>query len=254
MASEFIWYELLTTDVPAAERFYKAVVGWNAEPFGGAMDYIVVKAGSRGVGGLMAIPQEAAAGGMRPGWLGYVHATDVDAATQAVADAGGTVHRAPQDIPDVGRFSVVADPQGAVFQLLQPIGAGEPPVPAMTPGHVGWHELLADDGPTAFDFYAGRFGWTKADEIDMGPMGKYLLFSAGGAEPVGGIMTRTPETPGPAWTFYFNVEGGIDAAVERIKTAGGSMMLEPMEVPGGSFIVQGIDPQGATFALVAATR
>src|SRR5690554_2974420 len=115
MASNFVWYELMTSEPDAAIAFYEAVVGWKMEAFPGiGLPYTVVKAGDRGVGGIMAMPEQAARSGMRPGWGGYVFAADVDETTRNVERAGGKVHRQPEDIPDVGRFSVVADPQGAV--------------------------------------------------------------------------------------------------------------------------------------------
>src|SRR5574337_1130827 len=67
------------------------------------------------------------------------------------------------------------------------------------------------------------------------------------------IMTKTPDTPMPAWLYYFNVEA-IDAAAGRVKSAGGRIVVEPMEVPGGQWILQGFDPQGAWFGLVAPKR
>ena len=73
MASNFVWYELMTSDVDAAEAFYKAVVGWKVEPFPASdMPYRIVKAGERGVGGLMTIPEDAARMGMRSNWVGYL--------------------------------------------------------------------------------------------------------------------------------------------------------------------------------------
>src|SRR5690606_29828871 len=142
MASGFFWYELMTTDVPAAENFYRKVVGWTAEPFGDAgTGYTVFSAGEQAVAGLMLLPEEAQAMGTPPCWMGYIHAGDTDAATASLQKAGGTVHREPSDIPEVGRFSVVADPQGAAFMLMTPNGPDQPPAPPATPGHVGWHEL-----------------------------------------------------------------------------------------------------------------
>jgi uncharacterized protein len=99
------------------------------------------------VGGLMLIPEEARAMGTRPRWTGYIGVDDVDAYAARVKAAGGAIHRAPEDIPGVGRFAVAADPHGAVFNLFK--GASdEEPEPAVpgTPGHVGWHELHAGDG------------------------------------------------------------------------------------------------------------
>lgn len=151
--SNFFWYELMTSDPAAAETYYKTVVGWDSEPFpGSAMAYTVLKAGDRGVAGLMAIPPQAADMGARPAWIGYIHVDDVDAATARIAEAGGKVFQPATDIPNVGRFSVVTDAQGAVFNLMKPNGPDQAPVAPMTPGHIGWRELYAADGPSAFDF------------------------------------------------------------------------------------------------------
>jgi uncharacterized protein len=212
-----------------------------------------MKPGARGVAGIMAIPDEAKADGAPPMWLGYIFAPDVDAAAEAIRAAGGAVHRPPSEIADVGRFAVVADPQGATFMLLAPQGEddGTPPAPG-TPGHVGWNELYTSDWPSAFDFYAGQFGWTRDQAMDMGEMGTYQLFAAGG-EAIGGMMNKPPQIPVPSWMFYFNVDD-IDAAAARVTDNGGKVLFGPMEVPGGSWIVQAMDPQGAVFALAAVRR
>ncbi|PSJ61305.1 VOC family protein [Pseudaminobacter soli (ex Li et al. 2025)] len=250
--SKFVWYELMTSDVDAAEKFYKTVVGWNSEQWGGGdeMHYVIMKAGDAGVAGLMAIPDEAA--GMNPAWVGYIYAADVDAETESVRKDGGKVFRAPADIPEVGRFSVVTDPQGAVFMLFTPKGEGGASAAQMTPGHIGWHELLATDWKSAFDFYSKHFQWSKGDAVDMGPMGTYQLFTAGG-DAIGGMMTKPPQIPSPYWLYYFNV-ADIDEAVERVLKNKGQVVMGPMEVPGGAWIVQGIDPQGALFALVGSRK
>lgn len=254
-ANSFFWYELMTTDMDAAEAFYTDVVGWTAEPFETPADmprYTVVKAGENGVGGLMTLPDEASASGMPPAWIGYIHTQDIDASAQALRKAGGSVHREPADIPGVGRFAVVADPQGALFMFLQPDGSDQEPVPMTTPGHIGWAELYAADRESAVDFYAGQFGWTRHQEIDMGEMGIYQIFAVDG-EPTGGIMNKPPHLPTPVWQFYFNVDA-IDAAAGRVAEGGGKVVMGPMEVPGGSWIVQCQDPQGAHFALAAPKR
>lgn len=214
--------------------------------------YVVMNAGDRGVGGLMTLPESASRMGMPPAWVGYIHARDVDASTKSLKEAGGAVHREPDDIPGVGRFSVVADPQGAMFMFLQPNQPDQPPVPMTTPGHIGWHELYTTDWQKALDFYSGQFGWTKGDPFDMGPMGTYQLFNVNG-EPTGGMMNKLEQIPTPVWQFYFNVTG-IDAAARRVTDGGGKILMGPMEVPGGGWIVQCQDPQGAHFALMAAKR
>ena len=251
----FFWYELMTTDLDAAEAFYTAVVGWKAEPFAkapGMPRYIVMNSAVRGVGGLMTMPEDAAKMGMPPAWLGYIYTKDIDTSAKALQEAGGAVHRAPDDIPEVGRFAVVADPQGATFMFLQPNGPDQPPVPATTPGHIGWHELYTSDWKAAFDFYSGQFGWESAGEFDMGEMGIYKTFTAG-PESGGGMMNKPPQIPMPVWQFYFNV-AAIDAAAKRVTDNGGKILMGPMEVPSAQWVVQCQDPQGAHFALLAPVR
>jgi predicted enzyme related to lactoylglutathione lyase len=250
----FVWYELMTTDPKAAEGFYRSVVGWTMADAGmPGRSYTLLSAGPTMIGGLMAIPDDARRMGAPPAWIGYIGVDDVDGCAGKLRAAGGAIHRPPDDIPGVGRFAVAADPHGAAFVLFKGASDQMPaPVAPGTPGHVGWHELHAGDGAAAFDFYAGQFGWTLDREMDMGPMGKYLIF-ASGAEAVGGIMTRMPEMPVPAWVYYFNVDA-IDAAAQRVAAGGGKVINGPMEVPGGQWILQGLDPQGALFALVAPGR
>jgi len=255
-SSNFVWYELMTTDDEAAATFYKAVIGWNAADSGLAdRRYTIFSAGKVGVGGAIALPAEAVRSGAKPMWEGYIGVDDVDGYVARVKRAGGTVHRAAEDIPGVGRFAMAADPQGAPFILFTPSpGAGQPPErPAPgTPGLTGWHELHAADWKSAFAFYSDLFGWQEADAVDMGPMGVYQLFSAGG-EAIGGMMTKMDATPAPMWLYYFNVEA-IAAAGARVTDNGGRVVNGPHEVPGGSWVVQCLDPQGAMFALVSTTR
>jgi predicted enzyme related to lactoylglutathione lyase len=256
VANAFIWYELMTSDTEAARAFYSAVVGWQPQELAGPHSgYTIWNAAGRGVGGMMRIPDEAYEKGAKPGWVGYIAVSDTDAAAAGIEEAGGTILRAPAEIPEVGRFAVAADPGGASFMLLAPTPRGEPPQPAprMTPGTVGWHELYAADGEAAFAFYAGRFGWSEVSTTDMGPMGTYRLWSDGGEEAIGGMMTAPPHAPEPGWRYYFVVEG-IDAAAARIADHGGAVTHGPMEVPDGSWVVQGSDPQGAAFSLVSRTR
>jgi len=240
----------MTSDAAAAETFYKSVVGWNAHDAGYPdFHYTLLSVGDTQVAGLMTLPQEANDAGAKPGWMGYVAVEDVDDYAARFNKAGGTVHREPADIPGVGRFAIVADPQSAVIVLFKGTGTS-PPASANAPGYPGWRELYAADGAAAFAFYSGMFGWTKGDAVDLGPMGIYQLFAtSAGGQPIGGIMTKPPNIPAPFWTYCFQADG-VMAAAARINTAGGTIINGPMEVPGGSWVVQALDPQGAMFALV----
>ncbi len=248
--SEFVWYDLATTDVEAAKSFYKTVVGWDAEAIPN-MEYNVYHIGQARIAGVMPLPEHLRANNVPPHWNGYIGVADVDQEAERVKTEGGEIRHAATDIPGVGRFAVVADPQGAVFILFKGATDG-PPTPApMSAGRVGWHELYTKDWPAALRFYGGMFGWTPANTIDMGPMGTYQLFSYGGRDQ-GGIM-NAPQGMHPGWLFYFVVDG-IDLAARRVQDAGGLVFQGPQEVPGGAWIIQCRDPQGAAFALVSMGR
>lgn len=254
MAEKFCWVELLTEDVEAAQAFYAKAVGWTASPSGLPRgDYRIFQADGARVAGLMELPDEAKTQGARPSWMGYISSADVDAEVAAVSAAGGQVYRAPETIANVGRFAVVTDPLGAAYCLWQDLqGHAAAEAAPMTPGHVGWYELFTEDVDQAFDFYSVRYGWTKAQDLDMGPMGVYRLFATHGMA-VGGMMKRPEQVPQAFWGYYFVVDA-LDAAIERVEQAGGTRLMGPQEVPGGAWIAQFFDPQGAYFALVAEKR
>jgi uncharacterized protein len=113
----FSWCELMTTDTTAATKFYSQLFGWGIveRPMSGMM-YHVLNVGERSVGGLMAMPPDAPA--MPPQWGVYVTVEDVDASAQLATDLGGQVKIPPMDIPDVGRFALIQDPQGAVLSII----------------------------------------------------------------------------------------------------------------------------------------
>ena len=184
--------------------------------------------------------------------MGYIAVDDVAAYAGKVKAAGGTIHRGPAEIPNVGTFAVAGDPHGAGFLLFKGNGDG-PPTPDQTaPGHIGWHELHAGDGTNAFAFYSGVFGWTKGEAMDMGPMGKYQLFTTQG--PAAGRHDDEDAADAGAVLALLLQRRGDRRGGERVTSAGGKIVNGPMQVPGGRWIVQALDPQGAMFALLAPGR
>jgi hypothetical protein len=243
----FFWYELMTSDVVGAKAFYTQVIGWETEAFAGSTDYTIWKAGGAGVGGLMATQ------GGPPGWLGYVQVEDVDRTVARAQQLGGSVYLAAQDIPDIGRFAVLGDPQGAGFAVMNPIGEERPPE-MRARGHIGWHELNSTDAAAAWTFYSALFGWLAATSMDMGEYGTYSIFrhpNDANDSWLGGMSDMATHTGAPAhWLFYFNVDD-MDATLARIAAAGGKVLSGPMDVPGGGKSAIGADPQGVPFAVFA---
>ncbi len=113
----FSWTELTTSDTKAARKFYGTLLGWQFQDMDmGKSTYTVINVGGQGVGGITAVPPNAK--GMPPAWGGYVTVDDVDAVISRVAGLGGRVLLAPTDIPTVGRFATIMDPQGATLSFI----------------------------------------------------------------------------------------------------------------------------------------
>ncbi len=247
----FVWYDLMTTDPAAATDFYAKVAGWGTQEWTesgeGMPPYKMWTVNGNPFGGLMELPEEARQGGAPPHWLAYIAVSDVDATAARAKELGGSVHMEAQDIPNVGRFAVIADPAGAVFAAFTPANDSPPKDGQANVGEFSWHELLTHDHGAAFSFYADLFGWVKGDAMDMGEAGIYQLFGHGEA-PIGGMMNKPPEMPVGAWNYYVRVDD-IDAALGRVSGNGGTVLHGPMEVPGGDRVATCQDAQGAVFSL-----
>jgi hypothetical protein len=243
----FVWYELMATDLAAARAFYANVMGWGAqEASAPGLSYNLFTAGKVPIGGLMELPEEARRMGATPRWMGYVGVDNVDAAADRLKRLGGALYVPPTDT-NIGRISVVADPQRATLALIEGLKpAQQKPAEPGKPARVGWHELLAADWEKAFAFYSELLGWQKAD-AEFVPAQAYQLFSAGD-EVIGGMFNKQPQDVVPFWLYYFNVDD-IDAAAERVEKAGGQMFGGPLELPDGTWIARCADSQGAAFAL-----
>jgi predicted enzyme related to lactoylglutathione lyase len=113
----FAWSELHTKDKDKAKSFYTALFGWGAQEHAEPMPYTEWQVGGESVGGMMQITPEM--GPMPPNWLTYFEVADADDTVAKANKAGGNTLMGPHDIPDVGRFAVLADPQGAVFAVIK---------------------------------------------------------------------------------------------------------------------------------------
>jgi hypothetical protein len=253
----FVWYDLLTTDVEAAIRFYGEVVGWTTVPFESSdpaarsprPPYRMWKPPVAGpIGGVEAMSDDLRRAGRPPAWLGYAHTVDLDRTLADAKARGARVVDGPHHLPGVGKMATLLDPGGATFAAFEP--EGSPPTderPGVRVGQVAWVELFAADLEEAWAFYSELFGWTRTDSMEMGPAGEYRMFTTDGTQG-GGMMTKPAQVPRPSWGFYFRVQD-LDRAVATAQARGGRLLNGPMEVPGGDRIAQLVDPQGAAFAV-----
>ncbi len=247
----FVWYEMLASDTSVAEAFYTQLIGWTTKP-GSIPDlpYTEWMNGETPIGGLMTLPDEAKQAGAPPHWLAYVAVPSVDDTLQQAEGLGGKKLMGPMDIPGVGRIAVIQDPQGAVFAVYTPAGEapGDDSEPAI--GEFSWHELWTSDFEAGFDFYSALFGWVKGERMEMGPGAVYQMYGQVPDRPLGGMLNRPPNMPGPPanWLLYITVPD-VAAKIDTVKQLGGQVLHGPQEVPGGDVVAQCMDPQGAAFAL-----
>lgn len=244
-----VWYELLTTDMKAAEKFYTAVVGWTVAPFDGSPQpyTMFMRDAQTPTGGVMTIPD-----GMNfpPHWGMYVAVDKLEDAVARIETLGGSALSPVIDVPGIGRMRTMMDPQQAAFSVYES-ATEQPPDGPRQLGDVSWHELMTTDAAAALKFYSDMFGWSESSAMDMGPMGKYHIFR-GGSYDLGGMMNKPPEMAQvpPHWGLYFRVSD-VESGAERVKSNGGQVLNGPMDVPGGSRIINCRDPQGAYFSLHA---
>lgn len=243
----FAWHELLTKDTEAAKAFYGSVVGWGTQAFPDpAMAYQMWTNESGPIGGLMSLEAAQQPDG-HPHWMGTVSVADIDATFKRAGALGAKVLSPIHEIPNVGRFAVLADPTGAVFCVMQSSDPA-PPFDGRQLGRVSWNELWTSDPDAAWTFYRGLFGWVETGSMEMAPGVTYRMFGRTADASMGGIAQKDPQGPASAWLFYATVPNA-DAAGARAKELGAHIFMGPMDVPGGGRMVAGMDPQGAGFAL-----
>jgi uncharacterized protein len=235
----FVWHDHASSDPQKAQKFYTDLLGWDIDVRSmGDFDYPMIVANGQQHGGF-----GPAQGGAHSNWLGHVLVDDVDAAALRAQAAGGSILSEPMDIPEVGRFAVIRDPEGAMISAYG--SRSEAPTPA---GVFGWDELYVDDIERARSFYSEVFGWT-ASETDMGEGRSYTIFNSGDQQRAG-AMTKPPEMQAPAHWMVYILSDDVDAHAARVKELGGQIYMEAVDMPGvGRFAILA-DPTGAPFGLI----
>jgi uncharacterized protein len=236
------WVDLAAKDIDASASFYEGLLGWQA----GEMPDSAEMGGYRratfegdDVAGLM--PRMQA--GQPQMWMTYVSVEDAEATAAKVSAAGGAVLAPPMDVMDLGKMAVFTDSTGAVFGVWQAgtfFGAAR----VNEPGAFCWNELGTRDVEAAKSFYGEVFGWTaneqKIERTEAGGPGPdvYIEWQSGGNS-IGGMMDISgmlPEEVPAHWLVYFAVPDA-DAAVEKVKAAGGEVRFGPVDIPAGRFAV-----------------
>jgi len=238
-----VWHDLSTNDVDAAAKFYSELVGWTFTDLdmGELGKYKMIKAGDKDIGGI--INPEDYKGSF---WLGYISSEDVDAAVERAKQMGGKLLYGPVDVPNEGRFAIIADAQDAVFAVYKSVN----PIPEDAEPKVGefcWDELMTTDPEAAKGFYKEIFNWDYR-EMEMSGAETYTICKRGDVE-AGGLMKLPPNVPAPPHWMAYILVSDLDATTKRVAELGGNVLLQPTDVPdmGRFSVIQ--DPTGGVISL-----
>jgi predicted enzyme related to lactoylglutathione lyase len=238
------WVDLMTTDAEAARAFYAGLFGWE----------LAVGPAETGFYALASVDGHEVCGigtamnpDQPPAWTTYFAAGDVDATTDNIVRAGGTILVPPMDVMEFGRQVIAQDPTGAAFGVWQAnkhIGY----TIANEPNTLTWNELLSREYSAALEFYAAVFSYSftdlSADGFD------YSTAEVSGST-VAGIGMMPPNAPAelPAhWRAYFAVED-TDAALAKAVALGAQVTVDVHDSPYGRWGTLA-DPQGAQFSVI----
>jgi hypothetical protein len=248
---KFVWRELYTRDVAAAKRFYSGLFGWTAEdvPMGPDWSYTLLKNGDKQIGGIMDLanlPNEGQ--GIPPHWAVYVSVADVDATAEKAVAAGGKLLNPCMDIPNVGRFAVLQDPQGAVIQVFRS-ASGDPEDRAPERHEFCWENLSTTNPTKAAEFYQQVIGWGTTTMNDT------ILFTRQSHGETVSLASVGPAPEGtPSHWAPFVAVDRVEAAIAKARELGGEVLLDRTEIPevGAFGVIR--DPIGAAIFLFESNR
>jgi predicted enzyme related to lactoylglutathione lyase len=244
----FCWIELATSDPVAAKEFYSSVFGWSVREndMGEMGIYYVFQKNERDCAAMYKLMPDQASQGVPPNWTTYVGVTSADATVEQAKSLGATILAGPFDVYDLGRMAMIQDPEGAVFALWE--AKKNYGVRIRDEANtLCWNELATRDPDRALKFYTTLFGWTPK----VSP--EYTEWHLDG-KGIGGMRTIGEGEPTPPnWLPYFLADD-CTALTERVKSAGGHVIVPANDMAGvGRFSVDS-DPQGAFFSLYQPLR
>ena len=240
------WVDYSADNPGTIREFYEQLFGWSwsisDDPqYGGYAMAMIGDHSAAGIGG----KQDPSFPSL---WALYFGTDDIDALSQKVRDAGGSVLMQPFDVGDQGQMAVYQDPSGGTFSAWQGQGAGD--FTFDVPNAFSWAELNARGVESLLPFYEQVFGWGVKNTETMGDQQPYFEFDIGG-DSILGAWEMNPMVPAEVptyWQVYFNTDD-VDATFAKALSLGASELVAPQDFPGGRFAIMR-DPEGASVAIV----
>jgi uncharacterized protein len=244
LPGKFVWADLVTDDVPAAQKFYAGLFGWNFRYVG---DYVIACNDDRPLGGIFHRPRPADQSA-QPRWFGYISVPSVNRAKKTVTRLGGKMLVQPQELPKRGLQAVFADPEGALFGVVNS-SSGDSPDFLADPGDWIWIQLLSRDGRKAAEFYSAVGGYKIVENGETNRVSDFVLTSEGYARATVRTIPAANTQVQPTWLPFVRVKS-VAESVARAKQLGGTVLFEPRpELLDGKVAVIA-DPTGAAIGVM----
>ena len=243
-----IFTELVTPDLTMAKQFYARLFGWKFRDMqDGKTEYAEAFLHGYPVAGLIHKPIPAGEH-RQPAWLTFISTDDVDATEKLALQNGAKLLFGPRDVPLRGREAVLADPQGAVFAILDS-SSGDPADVLPMPGEWIWSSLITRDPDTDAAFYQTLFDYEVFDLSPDNSAQHLLLSSDNYARASVNVLPTSRADSHPHWLNYVRVRN-TDRMAAKVVKLGGRVLVEPRVDRHGGKIAVVADPTGAPFGLI----
>jgi len=248
---KLVWAELVTPDLAAAQRFYGGVFGWTFHDIrAGDKSYAIAKLGDAPIAGLVQKPMQPDSQ-RQVAWLPFLSVANVQDAGQRILEHGGKELKPPRAYRLCGKQAIYADPQGAVFAVLDS-HSGDPPDVLAAPGEWIWGAVMTRDPDSDAAFYQDVFGY-DVFVLPSDAHGEHLLLASEN-------YARASVNPLPQandlqshWIGFVRVTDVAHAA-DAAKTLGGRVLVEAHQSRHGGMLALLADPAGAAIGVMDWTQ
>jgi predicted enzyme related to lactoylglutathione lyase len=244
LPGKFVWADLVTDDVPAAQKFYSQMFGWKFWDYGG---YLIALNDQRPLAGMFQRPRPKDKPA-EPRWFAYLSVASVAKATRAATNNGGRVLSAAQQMPKRGEQAVFADPEGALFGVIKS-SAGDPQDFLADPGDWVWIQLLSRDAAKATEFYRAVGGYEAVANTTPGRLSDYVLTSGGYARATVRTIPPSQAQVLPTWLPFVRVKN-VGDSVAQAQKLGGKVLIAPKPENLAGKVAVIADPTGAAIGIM----
>jgi predicted enzyme related to lactoylglutathione lyase len=244
LPGKFVWADLVTDNMAAAQTFYTGLLGWR---FYGTPGYLIAFNDDRPVCGMFSRPRPKDKPA-QPRWFGYISVSSVSGAERAVTKAGGKVLAAAKKFPKRGEQAVFTDPEGALFGVVKS-SSGDPEDFKAEPGDWIWIQLMSRDGRKAAEFYRLVGGYDIVENTVSNRLSDYVLSSGGFARATVRTIPKEYENVRPTWLPFVRVKS-VSESVTQAGQLGGKVLLPPKPEWLGGKVAVVADPTGGAIGLM----